>query len=148
MSQRAIAIAVGLALYVAFVIAFYGLHRLAFGNSGGPYPIWYSAGELLFNAAKAVVPGVAVGWLWRADAVRTGAMVGAIGGVVEVLLLGALTGVPFSEFPGRMTVVTVVTAFTSGFTNAVGGAAGRFLRAAKPSNPLMQPTGRERPAAD
>jgi len=148
MSQRANAIATGLGLYVALVIAFYVLHRLAFGNTGGPYPIWYSAGELIFNAAKAVIPGAAVGWLCRVRAARSGAIVGGIGGLIEVLMFGVLTGVPFSEFPGRMTVATVVTALTSAFTNAIGGAAGVFLRDTKPSNNSMHPTGRERPAAD
>jgi hypothetical protein len=133
MSQRAKAIAAALALYVALVILFYGLHRLAFANGGGPYPIWYSAGEVIFNAAKAVIPGVLVGWLYRPAAVRTGAIIGAIGGLIEVVMLGVLTGVPFSEFPGRMTVATFVTALTSAFTNAVGSAAGVFLRDAKVS---------------
>lgn len=134
MSRRASAIAVGLALYVGLVIVFYGLHRLAFGNSGGPYPMWYSASELVLNAAKAVVPGIAVGWVCRSRAIPIGATVGAVGGFVEVVLLGALTGVPFSEVPGRMLVATVVTTVTSAFTNAVGSAAGVFFRDSKPSN--------------
>ena len=135
MSTRATAVTVGLALYVALVLAFYGLHHLAFGSGGGPYPIWYSVGELMFNAAKAVVPGLAIGWLCRTGAVRIGAAVGAVGGLVEVVLLGALTGIPFAEFPGRMAVAAVFTAITGAFTNAVGGAAGEFLRGhAKPSN--------------
>jgi hypothetical protein len=145
MSTRATAITVGLALYIALVLAFYGLHRLTFGDGGGPYPIWYSVGELVFNTAKAVVPGLAIGWLYRTRALRIGAAVGAVGGLVEVVLLGALTGIPFAEFPGRMAVAAIVTAITSAFTNAVGAAAGEFLREhAKPSNPLVQPTGQER----
>ena len=148
MSQRAKATAAGLALYVALILAFYGLHRLAFGDGGGPYPIWYSAGEVIFNAAKAVGPGLVAGWLCRVGALRTGGIVGAVGGLIEVIGLGALTGIPFGEFPGRMTIATIVTVVTSGLTNAIGGAAGVFLRDAKPSNSLMQPTGRGRPAAD
>ena len=149
MSQRAKAIAAGFGLYVALILMLYASHRLAFGDSGGPYPIWYSAGEAVINAAKAVIPGATVGWLCRFGAVRSGATVGGIGGVIEVLVLGALTGVAaFSEFPGRMAVATIVTALTSAFTNAIGGAAGVFLHDAKPSNSSMQPTGRERPAAD
>ena len=134
MSQRAKAIAAGLVLYVALVIFFYGLHRLAFANGGGPYPIWYSAGEVVFNALKAVAPGVLAGWLFRTAAIRTGAIVGAIGGLVEVVMLGLLTGIAFSELPGRMAVVTFLAATTSAFTNAIGSAAGAFLREAKPSN--------------
>jgi hypothetical protein len=142
MNQRAKAIAVGVAFYVAFVMAFYGSHRLAFGDGGGPYPLWYSVGELIFNAAKAVIPGAAVGWLCRLGAVRSGAVAGGIGGGIEVLMLGALTGVPaFSEFPGRMAVATIVTVLTSAFTNAFGGAAGFSF-----GTPC--PTGRARPAAD
>ena len=139
MSTRATAITVGLALYIALVLVFYGLHRFAFGGDGGPYPLWYSVGELVFNAAKAVVPGLAIGWLYRTRALRIGAAVGAVGGVIEVVLLGALTGVPFAEFPGRMAVATIFTAVTSAFTNAVGAAAGEFLRRdAKPSNPTFE----------
>ena len=149
MSTRATAITIGLAIYIALVLAFYGLYRLAFADGGGPYPVWYSVGELVFNTTKAVVPGLAIGWLYRTRALRIGAAVGAVGGLIEVLLLGALTGVPFVEFFGRMVVVTILTAITSAFTNAVGAAAGAFLREhATPSNPLMQPTGQERPAAD
>ena len=149
MSTRATAITVGLAIYIALVVAFYGLHRLAFGDGGSPYPIWYSVGELVFNTIKAVVPGLAIGWLHRPRALRIGAAVGAVGGLVEVVLLGVLTGVPFAEFPGRMAVATIFTAITSAFTNAVGAAAGEFLHEhAEPSNPLVQPTGQRRPAAD
>ena len=61
-------------------------------------------------------------------------MVGATGGLVEVVLLGALTGVPFSEVPGRMIVATVVTGLTSALTNAVGSAAGVLFHDRKPSN--------------
>jgi hypothetical protein len=149
MSKRATAITAGLALYIALVLAFYGLHRLAFGAGGGPYPIWYSVGELIFNAAKAVAPGLLVGWLCRMRAVGIGGAVGVAGGLIEVVLLGALTGIPFTEVPGRMAVAAIFTAITSGLTNAVGAAAGAFFgQHAKPSNPLMQPTGQERPAAD
>ena len=145
MSTRATAITVGLALYIVLVFAFYGLYRLAFGDGGGPYPIWYSVAELVFNTTKAVVPGLAIGWLYRPRALRIGAAVGAVGGLVEVVLLGALTGVPFSEFFGRMAVATIFTAITSAFTNAVGAAAGEFLSGhAKPSNHLVQPTGPKR----
>jgi hypothetical protein len=134
MSERAKAIAAGLVLYVTLVILFYGLHRLAFADGGGLYPIWYSASGVVFNALKAVAPGVVVGWLFRPAAIRTGAIVGAVGGLIEVVMLGVLTGIPFSEFPGRMTVVTFLAALTSAFTNAIGSAAGVFLREAKPSN--------------
>jgi hypothetical protein len=119
MSTRATAITVGLALYIGLVLAFYGLHRLAFGDGGGPYPLWYSVGELVFDAAKAVVPGLAAGWFHPARALRVGAGVGAIGGLVEVGSLGSLTGIPFAEFPGRIAVATIATVITSAFTNAV-----------------------------
>jgi len=139
MNTRATAITIGLGLYIALVLVFYGLHRLAFGDGGGPYPLWYSVSELVLNAAKAVVPGLAIGWLARARTLRVGAAVGAVGGVIEVVLLGALTGIPFAEFPGRMAVATIVTAVTGAFTNAVGAAAGQFLRErAKPSNPTVE----------
>ena len=149
MSTRATATTAGLVLYLALVLAFYGLHRLAFGDTGGLYPMWYSIGELLYRAAKAVVPGLLVGWLCRTRAVGLGSAVGVAGGVIEVLLLGALTAIPFSRVPVRMGMALIFTAIASGFTNAVGAAAGSHLRRhAEPSNPLMQPTGRERPAAD
>jgi hypothetical protein len=139
MSTRVTAITVGLGLYTALVLVFYGLHRLAFGDGGGPYPLWYSVSELVLNAVRAVAPGLVIGWLSRAQALRVGAVVGAVGGVIEVILLGALTGITFTEFPGRMAVATVFTAVTGAFTNAVGAAAGQFLREhAKPSNPTFE----------
>ena len=97
MNTRASAVIAGLAAYAVLVMAVYGLHRLAFGDSGGPYPTWYSAGELVLNGAKAVAPGLIVGWLCRVRGIGAGAMVGAAGGVGEILLLGALTGLTFSE---------------------------------------------------
>jgi hypothetical protein len=146
MSTRTTAITLGLGLYIALVLAFYGLYHLAFDDGGDPYPLWYSIGEVVFTAAKAVVPGLAIGWFYHARALRMGAAVGAAGGLVEVVLLGALTGIPFADFPGRMAIAAIVTAITSAFTNAVGAAAGEFLREhAKASNP-MQPSGQERPA--
>jgi hypothetical protein len=130
MSRRANAIAAGLGLYVVLVMASYAVHRLAFGITGGPYPIWYSAGWEIFDAAKAVVPGAAAGWLCRTGAVRSGAIVGGIGGLIQFsafLTLGVLNVIPFSGAPGRMILDIVVLALTSAFTNAIGAAAGVFL---------------------
>jgi hypothetical protein len=111
-------------------MAFYALHRLAFELAGGP-PIWYWLGWPMFDAAKAVVPGVAVGWLCRAGALRSGAIVGGVGGLIEVLTFDVLNVMPLAESPGRMTVEIVVAALTSAFTNAAGAAAGAFLHDAK-----------------
>jgi hypothetical protein len=138
MSQRANAIAAGLGLYVVLVVAFYAVHRLAFGITGGPYPIWYSMGWEVLDAAKAVVPGVAVGWLCRTGAVRSGAIVGGVGGLVQFLTffaVGVLNVIPFSGAPGRMILEIVVIVLTSAFTNAAGAAAGVFLH---DSNSSMQ----------
>lgn len=135
MNTRASAVIAGLAAYAVLVVAVCGLHRLAFGDSGGSYPTWYSAGELVLNGAKAVAPGLIVGWLCRVRGIGAGAMVGAAGGVGEILLLGALTGLTFSEYPNRIAVLTLLSAMVSACTNAVGSAAGIFLRTrSKPSN--------------
>jgi hypothetical protein len=71
MSTRSTAIAAGLAAYIALVLVLYSLHRLAFGSGGGPYPLWYSVGELLLNSLMAVVPGLVVGWLRQEHRVRS-----------------------------------------------------------------------------
>lgn len=81
----------------------------------------------MFTSAKAIVPGLAVGWLCRPNCLHIGAAVGAVGGLVEVVLLGAFTGVSFAQFPGRMLVATLSTALVSAATNAVGAAAGAYL---------------------
>ena len=130
MSQRANSIAAGLGFYAVLVAAFYAVHRLAFDVAGGP-PMWFWAGWPIFDAAKAVVPGAAAGWLCRAGALRSGAIVGGVGGLIEVLTLGVLNVMPLSEFPARMTVGIVVAALMSAFTNAIGAAAGAFWHGAR-----------------
>jgi hypothetical protein len=134
------AVAVGLALYVVLVLAFYGVHQLALPDGSGLYPVWYSGGDLLLNAVKAVGPGFAAGWLRRERGLRTGVTVGVVGGLFEVAILVMLTGVPFAEVSGRITVAAVYTLLAAALANAVGGAAGEFLRDRRyASNPLIRP---------
>jgi hypothetical protein len=138
MTTRASAIFGGLGLFFALVAILYGLHRLAFSDGGGPYPLWYSTAEVFLRALTAVAPGILVGWLCRTGALATGAIVGVIGGVAGDLLLTVLFGVPFKEFGGRIAVHLLATAVASGATNAVGGVAGEALRTRfSPSNPAL-----------
>jgi hypothetical protein len=76
------------------------------------------------------------GWLCRGGSLSAGAIVGIVGGGIEVNLLSTLTGVPFHEFGGRVVLASIATAVVSGITNAVGAIAGEALRVRfKPSNP-------------
>ena len=127
MRSRRAAIASGLGIYLVVVLFFYVLNRLAFADGGGPYPLWYSGAEVILSAIKAVIPGFAAGWLHRGRGLRSGALVGSIGALVEVLLLAALAGFLAFEVSGRLALACVYAVAGGGLTNALGGAAGESL---------------------
>jgi hypothetical protein len=126
MRSRRAAIASGLGIYLAVALSFYALNRLAFDDSG-PYPLWYSGAEVMLSAIKAVIPGFAAGWLHRGRGLGSGALVGSIGALVEVLLLAALAGFLAFEVSGRLALACVYAVAGGGLTNALGGAAGESL---------------------
>ena len=149
MRQRAEAVIVGLAIYGGLSLVLYGLHALALPGGSGDYPVWYEIGEQLLNSLKAVGPGLAAGWISGARGVSTGATVGAVGGFSEVVLVAAMANLPFDPMPPRIVLAALTTLIAGAITNGIGGIAGEALRRrSKPSNPLMQPTVRERPASD
>jgi hypothetical protein len=116
------------ALYVALVFALYGLHELALRDGGDSYPDWYGPADLLLRAITSVAPGLLAGWLCRAGGLVPGTAVGMAGGAAEAVILGAVIGVPLTEFGSRIHVAAISTAIASGLTNAVGGVAGAAAR--------------------
>ena len=134
-SRQIVAVAAGLAVYLGLVLALHFLGKLALPRGGGLYPLWYTGIELLLKALIAVVPGFAAGWVSRSRGLGTGALVGAIGGVLEVVLISALTGSLFDAYAKRIALTSVATALGAALTNALAGSAGRSLRARlKPSS--------------
>jgi hypothetical protein len=107
------ALAAGLALYALLVV---GLRTLA-------------GGEIFLNALKAVAPGFAAGWLGRARGLRLGALVGALGAVLEVGLL-AFADLPLGV-PEQLVLAAAYIVAGGALTNALGGAAGESLSAAR-----------------
>ena len=103
------AMAAGLALYSLLVL---GLQPLA-------------AAAIPLNALKAVVPGFAAGWLQRSRGLRCGALVGALGGLVEVSLV-VFADLPLG-IPDQLVLASVYTVAGAALTNALGGAAGESL---------------------
>lgn len=130
MRSRRAAIAAGLGIYLVVALSFYALNRLAFADEDGPYPLWYSGAEVILSAIKAVIPGFVAGWLQRGRGLGSGALVGSIGGLVEVLLLAALAGFLAFEASGRLALACVYAVAGGGLTNALGGAAGESLSSA------------------
>lgn len=103
------AAAAGLALYTLLILL---LHALP-------------AASIPFNALKAVVPGFTTGWLLRAYGLRYGAMVGAIGGLMEVALV-LLADLPLG-IPDPLVLASAYTVAGAALTNALGGAAGEAI---------------------
>ncbi len=101
--------AAGLALYALLVLA---LQPLA-------------AAAIPLNALKAVAPGFAAGWLQRSRGLRCGALVGALGGLVEVSLV-IFADLPLGV-PDPLVIASVYTVAGAALTNALGGAAGQAL---------------------
>lgn len=101
--------AAGLALYALLVL---GLDAL----EGAAIPL---------SALKAVAPGFAAGWLGRARGLKCGALVGALGGLVEVGRL-AFAELPLGV-PDQLVLAGVYTVAGAALTNAFGGAAGESL---------------------
>jgi len=129
MNTRAMSMFAGLIVYLGLALLVYGLHRLAVGEGGSlDYPLWFSGSEPIIKAAAAVAPGFIAGWLGRSHGLTAGAIVGAVGGVIEVFSIGVLFGVRFGDVAVQIAVAAVCTAVAAGLTNAMGGAAGEFLR--------------------
>ena len=105
------AAAAGLALYTLLILL---LHALP-------------AASIPFNALKAVMPGFAAGWLLRAYGLRYGAMVGTVGGLMEVALV-FLADLPLG-IPDQLVLASAYTVAGAALTNALGGAAGESLAA-------------------
>jgi hypothetical protein len=103
------AMAAGLALYALLVL---GLDSL----EGAAIPL---------NALKAVLPGFAAGWLRRARGLKHGALVGALGGMLEVGRL-AFAELPLGV-PDQLVLACAYTVAGAALTNALGGAAGESL---------------------
>lgn len=99
----------GLALYTLLILLLQAL-------PGAGIPV---------NALKAVIPGFAVGWLLRSGGLGYGAMVGSIGGAMEVALV-LLADLPLGV-PDPLVLASVYTVAGSALTNALGGAAGEAL---------------------
>lgn len=122
-------VAAGIAVYLALVLLLYAIGRIALPRSGGLYPLWYTGAELLLKSFTAVAPGFVAGWICRTKGIGPGAIVGGIGGAIEIILIAALTGAPFDAYAKRIAVNIVFTGIGSALTNAAGGSAGRSLRA-------------------
>lgn len=105
------AVAAGLALYALLVL----------GQS-------LVAAAIPFNALKAVGPGFAAGWLLRSRGLRCGAVVGALGGLVEVSFV-VFADLPLG-IPDQLVLASVYTVAGAALTNALGGAAGESLSSA------------------
>ena len=148
MSARTAAVILGLATYAFLLLAIHGLHRLA-TPLGREYLLWFSSAEVLLKAIVAFGPGLVAGWMTRVHVVSAGAVVGAVGGISELMVSFVLAGMPLGAISGRLALAALPSLMASVITNAVGAAAGAQFRALRsPSNRLMQPTGQERPAAD
>lgn len=127
-SRRIVAIAAGIAVYLGLVLLLYAVGRFALPKGGGLYPLWYTGGELVLKGVIAVVPGFVAGWLSRTRGIGPGAIVGATGGLVEIVLISFMTGGLVDAYAKRIGVTAVATAIGSALTNAAGGSAGRSLR--------------------
>jgi hypothetical protein len=103
------AMSAGLALYALLVLSLHAVH----------------GADILLNALKAVAPGFAAGWLGRRGGLTCGALVGALGGVVEVGLL-LFADLPFG-IPDQLALAGLYTVAGAALTNALGGAAGQAL---------------------
>jgi len=103
------AMAAGLALYALLVLGLDALEGVA----------------IPLNALKAVLPGFAAGWLGRARGLKRGALVGALGGLVEVGRL-AFAELPLGV-PDQLVLASAYTVAGAALTNALGGAAGESL---------------------
>jgi hypothetical protein len=86
-------------------------------------------GEILLNALKAVAPGFAAGWLGGARGLRVGALIGALGGLFEVGLV-VFADLPLG-IPDQLVLASFYTVAGAALTNALGGAAGASLSAAR-----------------
>ena len=143
-----LSLGVGLGVYVGLAIVLYGVHRYAVPTGSGWVPAWYTAGELLAKAIIAVVPGFVTGWICKDRGALPGAVVGAVGGFIDIVMVAALTGIPFRAFGTRIIVTAVFTSIANALTNAAGGSAGKTLRArANPSGTASaepEPTRRRR----
>jgi hypothetical protein len=106
------AMAAGLALYALLVVGLDAAESAA----------------IPLNALKAVLPGFAVGWLGRSRGLKQGALVGALGGLVEVGRL-AFADLPLG-IPDPLVLASVYTVAGAALTNALGGAAGESLSSA------------------
>jgi len=123
-----LSLAAGLAVYVGMVVFLYGFHRYASVPGSAWVPAWYTGGELLVKAAMAVAPGFVAGWICRNRGAVPGAVVGAVGGFLDVVMTSALTGIPFRAFGTRIILSAVCTAAAGAVTNAAGGIAGKAFR--------------------
>lgn len=103
------ATAAGLALYALLVLGLDSLEGAA----------------ILLNALKAVLPGFAAGWLGSARGLKHGALVGALGGMLEVGRL-AFAELPLGV-PDQLVLASAYTVASAALTNALGGAAGQAL---------------------
>jgi hypothetical protein len=146
---RVTAFIAGLAIYMALVLAFYALHRVRYGHVD-LYLTSIAAGERVFDAAKAVLPGFLIGRWYRSNVVGTAAAVGAIGGLAEVVLMNAFIGAhAFAVQPVRIAVTAILAGVACALTNSVGATAGAFWdERSQASNRSMQPTGHKGPAVD
>ena len=128
MNKRAMFMFVGVIAYVGLALLLYGVHHLAVRDEPVDFPLWFSGSELIIKAVAAVAPGFIAGWFGRSGGLTAGAVVGAVGGAIEVLAIGALFGVRFADVATQISVAAVCTALAAALTNAMGGAAGEFLR--------------------
>lgn len=80
---------------------------------------------IALNALKAVIPGFTVGWLLRSGGLGHGAMVGAVGGALEVGLV-LLADLPLG-IPDSLLLAGAYTVAGAALTNALGAAAGEAL---------------------
>ena len=142
MASRISQVAVGVALYVVFVLSLYALSRIAFPDGGGPIPLWFASAQILFEASTSVIPGFLVGWLSRERGLMLGATVGAIGAILGSVAQLYMWGVPsLGWFDLRIVVGLVSALLAASVTNAVGGLAGAALHnQLKPSNPPLNRT--------
>jgi len=133
MRSRRVAFAAGLGAYMLVVAAFYAADRVAFPDGrSGPYPLWYSGGEVLLTAVKAVIPGFLAGWLHGARGLSSGALIGAVGAVLEIAVFAALvSGAMLFEPLERLALAALWAVLGSGLTNALGGGAGEALSGAR-----------------
>lgn len=129
MTSRIWQIAAGVALYVVLVLALHALVLVAYSGGNVGTPLWFASARVLLEPAMLVLPGVLVGWLSREPALKSGAIVGAVGAAIAHAIQLGLWGASPLEISGwRLAIAGVFSLLAASITNAIGALAGATLR--------------------